>query len=53
VAIERLLDRTGDIRVSEAMHGPAQARRYTYEPTYMLRSLAALHIDFTPARPER
>lgn len=50
VAIDRLLDRTGEIRIREAEHGPAGARRYAYEPTYMLRSLAALHIDFTPAR---
>lgn len=49
VAIERLLDRLADIRISEAEHGPADARRYDYEPTYMLRSLSALHIDFTPA----
>ncbi|CAN7566120.1 cytochrome P450 [Phenylobacterium sp. LjRoot219] len=49
VAIERLLDRLADIRISQAEHGPAEARRYDYEPTYMLRSLSALHIDFTPA----
>ena len=49
VAIERLLDRTADIRICEAEHGPADARRFDYEPTYMLRSLSALHIDFTPA----
>jgi cytochrome P450 len=49
VAIERLLARTADIRICEAEHGPADARRYDYEPTYMLRSLSALHIDFTAA----
>ena len=49
VAIERLLDRTADIRICEAEHGPAEARRFDYEPTYMLRSLSALHIDFAPA----
>ena len=49
VAIERLLDRTADIRICEAEHGAAGARRFDYEPTYMLRSLSALHIDFTPA----
>jgi cytochrome P450 len=48
VAIARLLDRLADIRISEAHHGPADARRYDYEPTYMLRSLSALHIAFTP-----
>jgi cytochrome P450 len=49
VAIERLLDRTAEIRICEAEHGPADDRRYAYEPTYMLRSLSQLHIDFTPA----
>jgi cytochrome P450 len=49
VAIDRLLDRTSDIRISADAHGPAEARRYDYEPTYMLRSLSALHIEFTPA----
>jgi len=49
VAIERLLDRLGDIRISEARHGPPAARRFDYEPTYMLRSLSALHIEFTAA----
>src|SRR3546814_7490640 len=34
VAIEELLRRTKDIRISEAHHGPPGARRYTFEPTY-------------------
>lgn len=46
VAIERLLDRTTDIRISEAHHGPADARRYTYVPTYILRGLTELHLEF-------
>lgn len=49
VSIERLLDRTADIRVSEAEHGPPDGRRFTYEPTYLLRGLTALHLEFTPA----
>jgi cytochrome P450 len=47
VAIERLLDRTTDIRVSEAEHGPADARRFSYVPTYILRGLTELHLEFT------
>jgi cytochrome P450 len=50
VSIERLLDRMADIRVSETEHGPAGARRWTYEPTYILRGLSALHLDYTPVR---
>lgn len=49
VAIERLLDRTSDIRISEAKHGPAGDRRYRYIPTYILRGLIELHLEFTPA----
>ena len=49
VAINRLLDRLADIRISEPHHGPADNRTYKYEPTYMLRSLAELHIEFTAA----
>ena len=47
VAIERLLDRTADIRISERGHGPANARRYQYLPTYILRGLTSLHLEFT------
>jgi cytochrome P450 len=46
-AIERLLQRIGDIRISDAHHGPAGARHYHYEPTYSFRSLSDLHIEFT------
>jgi len=50
VAIERLLDRTGEVRISERVHGPADDRRYQYLPTYILRGLTELHIEFTPAQ---
>jgi cytochrome P450 family 150 subfamily A5 len=50
VAIERLLDRTADIRISESRHGPANDRHYKYIPTYILRGLTELHLEFTPAR---
>jgi len=49
VAIERLLARMADIRISERHHGPPGARRYRFEPTYSFRSLSDLHIEFTPA----
>jgi cytochrome P450 family 150 subfamily A5 len=48
VAIERLLDRTTNIRICEAEHGPAENRRYQYVPTYILRGLTELHLTFTP-----
>jgi hypothetical protein len=48
ISAERLLDRLGDLRVSEAEHGPPGARRYAYPATYMLRGLERLHLEFTP-----
>ncbi len=48
ISIERLLERMGDIRISETAHGPAGARRYDYVPTYILRGLTRLHLEFTP-----
>jgi cytochrome P450 len=46
VGLERLLDRTTDIRISEAHHGPPGQRRYQYIPTYILRGLTTLHLEF-------
>jgi cytochrome P450 len=45
VSIERLLDRTNEIQISEAQHGPAGERRYQYVPTYILRGLTRLHLE--------
>ncbi|MFF2846293.1 cytochrome P450 [Streptomyces sp. NPDC058001] len=47
VAIERLLDRTTDIRLAEDKHGPEDARRFRYVPTFILRGLTRLHLEFT------
>ena len=49
ITLERFLDRTRDIRICEAEHGPATARRYQYVPTYLLRGLAVLHLEFGAA----
>ncbi|MBP2367663.1 cytochrome P450 [Pseudonocardia parietis] len=46
VTLERLLDRTSEIRISDAHHGPADARRYDYMPSYMFRGLTELHLEF-------
>ncbi len=48
ITIERLLDRMGDIRISEKEHGPPGARRYDYVPTYILRGVSRLHLEFEP-----
>jgi cytochrome P450 len=46
VTINRLLDRTSSITIAEDAHGPAGARRYEYLPTYFLRGLASLQLEF-------
>jgi hypothetical protein len=50
VTLNRVLDRMVDIRISEAKHGPLGRRSYRYEPTFLLRGLTELHIEFTPTR---
>ena len=49
ISLERILDRMHDITISEDHHGPADNRRYEYEPTFIMRGLSELHITFTPA----
>jgi cytochrome P450 len=49
IAIERLLDRTAEIGISEELHGPPGERRFAYIPTYILRGLIDLNLEFTPA----
>ena len=48
ISMNRLLDRMADIRISEAMHGPAEDRKYEYDPTFIMRGLSALHVEFDP-----
>jgi cytochrome P450 family 150 subfamily A5 len=43
-----LLDRMDNIRISENEHGPAGARRYDYVPTYILRGVSRLSLEFEP-----
>jgi cytochrome P450 len=49
ITINRMLDRMRDIRISEAKHGGADSRHYIYEPTFLLRGLTELHIEFAQA----
>jgi cytochrome P450 len=48
ITIDRFLGRTSEITISDAAHGPRDARRYEYDPTYMLRGLRELHLEFAP-----
>lgn len=47
VTLERLLQRTSEIRINEERHGPPGARQYDYMPTFMFRGLNSLHIEYT------
>jgi len=49
VSLARILDRMRDIRLSEEHHGPPGARHFRYEPTWVLRGLSRLHLEFSPA----
>lgn len=46
ISLNRVLDRMADIVICEAKHGPADARRYNYEPTWQMRGLTDLHLEF-------
>ncbi len=46
ISIERMLARMSDIRINEAEHGPAGERKYRYVPTFILRGLQRLHLEF-------
>ncbi len=48
VSLNRLFDRTSDIRISEKVHGPPGARRYSYLPTFILRGLTHVNLEFDP-----
>lgn len=48
VALNRMFDRTSNIRISEDVHGPAGARRYSYLPTFILRGLTHIALEFDP-----
>jgi cytochrome P450 len=48
VSLNRMFDRTSDIRISEKVHGPREARRYSYLPTFILRGLTHINLEFDP-----
>jgi cytochrome P450 len=48
IIFEDLLAQTAHIEPDEEKHGPLHARRYTFEPTFIIRGLAELHLKTTP-----
>lgn len=53
VSIERFLDRMDDIQLDDAEHGPESDRKFTWEPTYLLRGLNNLHLKYDPIADHR
>ncbi|MEU1980969.1 cytochrome P450 [Nocardia sp. NPDC019395] len=49
ISINRILDRIADLRIDESQHGKAGERRYDYEPTFVMRGLSELYIEFDTA----
>ena len=49
VTLNRLLDRTSNITLSEKAHGAEGARHFDYLPTFFLRGLVDLHVEFAAA----
>jgi len=49
VGIQRLLERTTDITISEKVHGPEGDRKFAYLPTFILRGLMNLGLEYTVA----
>ncbi len=48
ITLNRVLNRADDVRISESHHGPPDARRFEYTPSYIMQGVEALHLEFTP-----
>jgi cytochrome P450 len=48
VIINHFFDQTSEITLSEKHHGPSGKHEFSYEPTYIIRGLQNLHIEFKP-----
>jgi cytochrome P450 len=46
VLLDRLLEHTSAITLSEAHHGAPGNRRFDYEPSFIIRGLNQLHVEF-------
>lgn len=46
VILNHLFDQTAEIALSEEHHGPPDRPEFNYEPTYIIRGLESLHIEF-------
>lgn len=51
VSLERILERMHNIRLDEEHHGPEGAHRFAYEPTWILRGLSKVHLEWDTVVP--
>lgn len=51
VSLERILDRMQNIRLDEEHHGPPGERSFHYEPTWILRGLTKVHLEWDTVEP--
>lgn len=49
VLLEKLLEHTAHIDFTEEKHGPPGARNLEYESSFIIRGLAEMHLELTPA----
>jgi cytochrome P450 len=50
VILDRLLEHTSEIRLSEEHHGPVGNRRLDYEPSFIIRGLERLFLEVEPRK---
>ena len=50
IILEKFLEHTSHIDLDEAHHGPRGNRNLDYEPSFIIRGLANLHLKLTPAK---
>ena len=48
VILDRFLEHTADIKISEEMHGPPGNRDLNYEPSFIVRGLTKLFLELKP-----
>ncbi len=46
--LEKFFEHTSHITLDEARHGPAGARNFDFDPSFIIRGLSALHVKLTP-----
>lgn len=49
VILEKFLELTSNIDLDESHHGPRGARNVEFEPSFIIRGIAALHLKLTPS----